>query len=155
MLIENEEFTGGGPETWGEAAFRYCTFTGVDHDGINFDGILQGCTLTRCRFYWGFFNTALFDTVRFVDCDFPGASFRSVHMIDCTFDRCRFGLSNLGGGCTIDQCLIAATTFDGCTWTTAPGKARDITASRFLGCTFPHSRGFEGLDTGPEPTRRR
>ncbi len=145
MLTEHLTYKRSGPDEWGDAIFRYCTFDAVDDERFNFEGVLQASTFTRCRFYWGLFNTALIDGVRFVDCSFPGTSFRGVRLVDCTFENCRFVLDNLGGDCTIDGSILAACVFDGCVWVAKPGANRDITDSRFLGCTFRDCRGFDGL----------
>ena len=148
MLFENEAFDGGNPgpprDDWRDAVFRYCTFDGIDIEGLSIDGILQGCTFTACKFYWGLFNTTLLASVRFLDCTFPGTSFRGVKFIDCEFERCQFVLDNLGGDCTIDDCVIAATTLTNCSWMSKPSRGKpDITDNIWLGCTQTRCRGFE------------
>ena len=150
MLIEEETFDESHPPplpaSWGEHVFRFCTFDGLPLEGLSFDGIMQSCTFTGCQFYWGFFNCALLADVRFVDCTFPGASFRSAKLIACTFERCRFELDNLGGDCTIADCLIVATAFDRCHWIAKPDRGkRDITNTRWLACTQSACRGFEHM----------
>lgn len=150
MLIDQEAFDQNrppqSPASWGESVFRFCTFDGLALEGLNCGGIVQLCTFTSCRFYWGFFNCALLADVRFVDCTFPGASFRSTKFVDCTFERCRFELDNLGGDCTISDCLVVSTTFDRCHWLTKPGRGqRDITNTRWLGCTQTACSGFEQM----------
>jgi uncharacterized protein YjbI with pentapeptide repeats len=145
MLMEHLTYTDSGPSQWGEALYRYCTFDGLDNAGLNFTGIMQASTFTRSSFYWGLFNCALLDGVRFVDCTFPGTSFRGVRFMECTFENCRFVLDNMGGDCTIEGSILAACVFDGCVWVTRPEGKRDITNSQFLGCTFRNCRGFDGL----------
>lgn len=147
MLHEYGEFGGvnGLPDEWGEAVFRYCTFDGLHMDGLSFDGAMLWCTFRQSEFYWGFFNTAVLVEVRFQDCIFPGTSFRGCRIIDCTFERCRFALSNLGGDCTVDDCTIAGTTFDDCRFEHKPGTRQSIFTSnnRILACS---QRGCTGLD---------
>ncbi len=59
---------------------------------------------------------------------------------------CRFELDNLGGDCTIDDCLMAACRFVDCSWTTrADDGKRDITRTRWLGCTHERCEGFDGM----------
>jgi uncharacterized protein YjbI with pentapeptide repeats len=150
MLIENEAFDPQSPPpapgTWGEAVFRYCTLEGLALEGLSFDGIMQSCTFTSCRFYWGFFNCALLDEVRFVDCTFPGTSFRTARLLDCTFERCSFDLDNLGGDCTIADSTIVSCAFDRCRWIAKPSRGkRDITNTRWLDCRQNACQGFDRL----------
>ncbi len=145
MLVESEDFDATYPRDWGTRVFRYCRFNGADPEGLNFEGIMQACTLTQCRFYWALFNCAVFTAVRFVDCTFPGASFRGTRFVDCTFERCDFTLDNLAGDCTLDDCTLVECHFVRCTWATKLGAGRDITRTRFFGCTMSGCRGLEGL----------
>jgi uncharacterized protein YjbI with pentapeptide repeats len=145
MLVENADIDETYPRDWGSKVFRYCRFGGVDPEGLNFEGILTYCTLTGCRFYWGLFNCALLAEVRFVDCTFPGTSFRGTSFIACTFERCAFILDNMDGNCTLDNCTLTDCHFIDCTWETAPESERDITGTRFFGCTMSACRGLDGL----------
>jgi uncharacterized protein YjbI with pentapeptide repeats len=170
MLFENEVFDSinapPAPATWSEHVFRGCTFEGGDLEGIIFGGVMDECTLTGVDLYWAFFNVALVARTRFEDCQFRGASFRGATLVDCTFVRCKFELDNLGSDCTIDDCVIAACAFERCSWIakarsakTAPKKSksktakpamdkdskRDITNSKWLGCTQKGCKGFDGM----------
>ena len=130
MLIEDELFNEDHPppmrpNDWGYSVIRRTTFDALDLEGLSFDGLMQGCVITSTELYWGFFNCAVVVGTRFEACRFPGASFR---------------------GCTIDDCLMAACRFVDCAWTTKAGDvARDITRTRWLGCTQERCTGFEGL----------
>ena len=150
MLIEyaiyNEDHAPPHPGSWAEQVFRYTTFDALDLEGLNFGGIMERCSVTSSEFYWGLFNTALVANTRFEACRFPGTSIRGCTFVDCEFVDCRFELDNLGGDCTIDDCLIAACRFVGCTWTKKPGvPKRDITRTRWLGCTQQRCTGFEEM----------
>jgi uncharacterized protein YjbI with pentapeptide repeats len=130
MLIEDELFNEDQPpprrpNDWRDSVIRRTTFDALDLEGLSFDGLMQGCVITSTELYWGFFNCAVVVGTRFEACRFPGASFR---------------------GCTIDDCLMAACRFVDCAWTTKAGDvARDITRTRWLGCTQERCTGFEGL----------
>jgi hypothetical protein len=150
VLIDQDAFDETNPppspRDWDESVFRFCTFDSLELEGLSFAGIMQSCTFTSCQFYWGLFNCALLAEVRFVDCSFPSTSFRTVKLVDCTFERCRFELDNLGGDCTISDCLIASTTFDRCHWIAKPSRGkRDITNTRWLGCTQAACTGFDRM----------
>lgn len=146
MLIEGQDFTpqSGAPPLTGEDVFRFCQFDNLDVDGVSFAGMMEGCTFTRGRFYWGLFNTASLIDVRFVDCIFPGTSFRGCRFVRCTFESCRFVLDNLGGSATIDDCSFTECRFERCSFKRAPQDKSDVvTASnRFYGCRVT---GCEGL----------
>lgn len=148
MLIENATFDRDTPPpaagNWGEAVFRYCTFENLDLDGLSSDGIIQSCTFTGCQLYWAFFNCTLLAGVRFMDCTFSGASFRTARLIECTFERCNFDLDNLGGDCTFAGCIVVSSSFDRCRWTAKPSRgSRDITNTRWLDCKQSACQGFE------------
>jgi hypothetical protein len=150
VLIDYETFDEDHPPpsagSWGEHVIRGTSFDAVSLEGLNFEGIMERCAFTSGDFYWGLFNTALIANTRFEACRFPGTSFRGCTLVDCEFVDCRFELDNLGGDCTIDDCLIAACRFVGCTWTKKPGAARrDITRTRWLGCTQQRCTGFEEM----------
>jgi hypothetical protein len=129
MLIEDEfnedQPPPMRPNDWRDSVIRRTTFDALDLEGLSFDGLMQGCVITSTELYWGFFNCAVVVGTRFEACRFPGASFR---------------------GCTIDDCLMAACRFVDCAWTRKAGDvARDITRTRWLGCTQERCTGFEGL----------
>jgi uncharacterized protein YjbI with pentapeptide repeats len=148
MLVESSEFSPGLglPESWGDTVFRYCTFDALDIDGINFDGLMDSCTIRRSTFYWGLFNTALLHCVRFEHCIFPGTSFRGCSFVDCAFSDCAFILDNLGGSCTVDGCLIAATHFTGCRFEHRESRANSIfTRNRVMGSTHVGCTGIAPL----------
>lgn len=150
MLIEYEAFNEDHPPpnsgSWGEHVFRGTTFDAPDLEGLNFEGIMEHCVVTSSECYWGLFNTALIANTRFEACRFRGTSFRGCTLVDCEFVDCRFELDNLGGDCTIDDCLVAACRFVGCIWTKKPAAAkRDITRTRWLGCTKQRCTGFDGM----------
>ena len=151
MLIEDELFNEDHPppmrpNDWRDSVIRRTTFDALDLEGLSFDGLMQGCVITSTELYWGFFNCAVVVGTSFEACRFPGVSFRGCTFVDCNFVECRFDLDNLGGDCTIDDCLMAACRFVDCAWTTKAGDvARDITRTRWLGCTQERCTGFEGL----------
>ena len=152
MLIESEAYDDTNappkPEEWGDTVYRHCTFDALDLEGVIFGGIMDGCAFTGCEMYWAFFNVALVAGTRFEDCTFLGASFRGCTFVDCKFVDCAFALDNLGSDCTIDDCTMAACTFERCEWATKvsrPAGKRDITKTRFLGCTQDDCEGFDGM----------
>jgi uncharacterized protein YjbI with pentapeptide repeats len=150
MLIQDELFDEKHPpprsDDWRDGVIRRSTFDAVDLEGLSFDGVMEACIITRAEFYWALFNCALVAGTRFESCRFSGASFRGCTFVDCEFVNCAFGLDNLGGDCTIDDCIMAACRFAGCSWTTkANGGRRDITRTRWLGCTQERCTGFEGM----------
>lgn len=149
MLYEVSEFGGahGLPDEWGDNVFRFCTFDSLDIDGFGFDGAMMGCTVRRSQFYWGFFNTAVLVDLRFQDCVFPGTSFRGCRIIDCTFERCQFTLSNLGGDCTVDDCTIVGTSFLDCRFDHKPGTRQSIFThnNRIHGCRQMGCSGLDGV----------
>ncbi len=113
---------------------------------MTIDGIVDTCVVTSSLLYWVLFNCALVTRTRFEACRFQSGSFRGCTFVDCEFVDCKFDLDNLGSDCTIDDCLMAASRFAGCTWTMRAGaKARDITKTRWLGCTQTDCQGFEGM----------
>ena len=146
MLIEGQEFNAklGAPTLTVEDVFRFCQFDDLDVDGVSFAGMMEGCTFTRATFYWGFFNTTALIDVRFVDCVFPGTSFRGCRLVECAFVNCRFVLDNLGGSATIDECSFTECRFEGCSFERSPRDTGDVvTASnRFYGCQIS---GCDGL----------
>lgn len=150
MLIEGETFDDDNappsPIEWGDTVFRHCTFEEIDLEGVIFGGIMEGCTFSNSEFYWGLFNVALVAGVRFEECRFRSSSFRGSTFVDCTFKECTFELDNLGSDCTIDDCLMAACAFESCTWTIKQGgDRRDVTRTRWLGCTQRECTGFDGM----------
>ncbi|MGE0023867.1 MAG: pentapeptide repeat-containing protein [Hyphomicrobium sp.] len=152
MLIEDELFNEDNPPPgafapeWRDCVVRRTTFDAIALEGLSFDGVMESCTLTSSDFYWGFFNCALIAKTRFEACVFPATSFRGCTLVECEFIECRFELCNMGGDCTIDDCVIAASRFVGCTWTTkGPDCKPDVTKTRWLGCTQERCKGFEGI----------
>lgn len=101
MQIDSQTFVSKLPAEveWEENFFRYCTFDGLDEEGMHSDSAFLGCQFLRCEWYWGLFNCAVFVSVKFVDCKFRGTSFASCKFVECEFERCEFTLDNLGGGC--------------------------------------------------------
>ena len=123
MLIEDELFNEDHPppmrpNDWRDRVIRRTTFDALDLEGLSFDGLMQGCVITSTELYWAFFNCAVVVGTRFEACRFPGALFRGCTFVDCDFVECLFDLDNLGGDCTIDDCLMAACRFVDCAWTT-------------------------------------
>ncbi len=150
MLIEdelyNEDRPPPPPGEWRDCVIRRSTFDALDLEGLSFDGVMEGCAFTSTGFYWGLFNSALVARTRFEACRFPATSFRGCTFVDCAFVDCRFELDNLGGDCTIDDCIMATCRFVGCLWTAkVVGGTRDITRTRWLGCTHELCKGFEGM----------
>ena len=149
MMIEGELYDADNePPTsdWRDAVIRRCTFDGLELEGTTFDGLLENCTFTSTELYWVLFNCAVVANTRFEACRFRSASFRGATFVDCQFIDCKFELDNLDSDCTIDDCLMAACSFAGCTWITKPGDARrDITKTRWLGCTQKSCKGFDGI----------
>jgi uncharacterized protein YjbI with pentapeptide repeats len=134
------------PNEWRDSTILRSTFDALDLEGLSFDGLMDGCVVTSTEFYWGLFNCALVARTRFEACRFRGTSFRGCTLVDCEFVDCTFELDNLGGDCTIDDCLIAACRFVACSWATkASDCPRDITRTRWLGCTQERSKGLDGL----------
>jgi uncharacterized protein YjbI with pentapeptide repeats len=125
--------------------FRYCTFNALSLEGVQVDGILQQSTLTGCDFYWGHFNCALVADVRFVDCVFPGTSFRGARIIASRFEGCRFIPDNLGGEVTFDECLFAGCMFERCEWVVKAVAKRDVRKTQWLACQRDRCMGFDGL----------
>lgn len=150
MLIEDECFSEDCPlpssQDLRDCVIRRSTFDALDLEGFTFDGVMVGCVFTSTKFYWGLFVCAFVARTRFEACHFPSTSFRGCTFVDCEFVDCRFGLDNLGCDCTIDDCVMAACRFDGCSWTTkSPDCTRDITKTRWLGCTQTACEGFDGI----------
>ncbi len=150
MLIEDALFNEDHPpppsEDWRDCVMRRSTLDALDFEGLSIDGIIEGCAVTSTEFYWVLFNHALVSNTRFEACRFLGTSFRGCTFVDCEFVDCTFDLDNLGGDCTMDHCIMAACRFVGCSWTTkASDCPRDITKTRWLGCTKERCEGFEGL----------
>lgn len=152
MLIEDEVFNEDNPPPrafapeWRDCVLRRTTLDAADLEGLMFDGIMDGCTVTSSEFYWGCFIGALIARTRFEACRFPATSFRGTTFIDCEFVDCRFDLCNMGGDCTIDDCTLAACRFIGCTWVTkGPDCKPDVTRTRFLACTRERCEGFDGI----------
>lgn len=134
------------PNEWRDSVILRSTFDALDLEGLSFDGVMDGCVITSTEFYWGLFNSALVARTRFEACRFRGTSFRGCTLVDCEFVDCRFDLDNLGGDCTIDDCLIAACRFVAASWATkASDVPRDITRTRWLGCTQERCNGLENL----------
>ncbi len=106
MLYEGLEFTPrlGARRSTARTFSASARSTTSMSTAVSFSGLMEGCTFTRAQLYWGFFNVASLIDVRFVDCVFPGASFRGCRLVQCTFENCRFILDNLGGSATIDDC---------------------------------------------------
>lgn len=151
MLIEDALYNEDSlppvrPGDWGDSVVRRTSFDALELEGLIFDGVLENCAFTSIEFYWGLFNVALIAGTRFESCRFRSTSFRSCTLVDCEFVDCAFELDNLGSDCTIDDCLIAATRFVGCTWIKKAGeKKRDITRTRWIGCTQDKCDGFDGM----------
>ena len=150
MLIEDAHFNEDQPPPtpwdWRDSVIRRSAFDALELEGLSFDGVMEGCVVTSTEFYWGLFNCALVAGTRFEACRFRSSSFRGCTFVDCAFVDCRFELDNLGSDCTIDDCLMAACRFVGCSWTTREdGAPRDITRTRWLGCSQESCTGLEGL----------
>ena len=105
-LHEGTEFTVRSelPRGWEDDVFRYCTFAGLDVEGQAFEGVLSGCTLKDCSWYWGLFNTATFVQVEFHGCVFRGSGFAGCLFAKCRFVDCRFVKDNLGADCRFTEC---------------------------------------------------
>lgn len=147
-LVEGVEFSGSGPgRNWGDTVFRHCSFEDIDSDGLNFDGVMIGCTLSRVQAYWGLFNTATIVNVTFQDCVFPGTSFRGCTLVSCTFLRCRFVRDNLGGSCTVDGCMLTECRFEACEFEHRQGRTQSIFTAdnRYYGCKLVACRGLAGV----------
>lgn len=150
MLIEDELYDLDNephkPVGWGDTVYRRCGFDGLDLEGLIFDGLMEGCSFTSCELYWGLFNVALVAGTRFEGCTFRSSSFRGSTFVDCEFVECTFTLDNLGSDCTIDDCTMAACRFVRCEWVKKPAvEKRDVTRTRWLGCTQERCTGFEGM----------
>lgn len=151
MLIEDKLFNEDhAPPSqaieWGDGVFRRTTFDALELEGLIFDGVMEACVFTSTEFYWGLFNVALIAGTRFESCRFRSTSFRGCTLVDCEFVDCAFELDNLGSDCTIDDCIVAACRFVECTWIRRAGVAtRDITRTRWLGCTQEKCEGFDGM----------
>ena len=149
MLLEDAHFdVDNVPDVgqWRDAVLRRCTFDGLDLEGVTFDGLIEACTFMSTELYWVLFNCTVVVKTRFEACYFRSASFRGATFVDCEFVECSFELDNLGSDCTIDDCLMAACTFERCTWVLKAGDAkRDVTQTRWLGCTATGCQGFDGL----------
>ncbi|MDX2204948.1 MAG: pentapeptide repeat-containing protein [Hyphomicrobiaceae bacterium] len=150
MLIEDERFDEDHPPQdlaeWRDIVIRRTAFDALELEGLSFDGVMQSCIFTSTEIYWGLFNCAAVIGTRFEACRFSGTSFRGCTFVDCEFVECTFRLDNLGGDCTIDDCLMAACWFVRCTWIKkADDVPRDITKTRWLGCTQTNCTGFDGL----------
>jgi len=148
VLVESQDFSPklGPRPRWDENVYRYCNFDSLDPEGIHFAGVMTGCTLSRCHFYWGLFNTALLHEVRFDRCVFPGTSFCGSALVECKFENCEFILDNLGGDCTIEDCLIAECAFIGCRFVHQGPQPNTIFAkNRVMGSTHRGCIGIEAL----------
>ena len=150
MLIEdalfNEDLAPQPPQEWRDCVVRRTVFDALELEGLSCEGVMEGCAVMSTEFYWGLFNCALVAGTRFEACRFRSTSFRGCTFVDCEFVDCRFELDNLGGDCTIDDCLMAACRFVDCSWTTrADDGKRDITRTRWLGCTHERCEGFDGM----------
>ncbi len=133
-------------DQWRDAVIRRCTFDGLEFEGVTFDGLIEGCSFLSSELYWVLFNVAIVANTRFEACRFRSASFRGTTFVDCEFVECTFDLDNLGSDCTIDDCLMAACRFTRCTWLTKAGDTtRDITRTRWLGCSATDCDGFDGI----------
>lgn len=141
MLIEDALFYEDYPlpGDWSNCVVRSTQIDGLVLEGLTFEGIMDRCVVTSTEFYGGAFIRALLTRTRFEACRFLGASFRVW----------TFALDNLGGDCTLDDCLLASCSFTGSTWIARPGRldkdGRDITRTRWLGCTQSACTGLEGL----------
>lgn len=149
MFFEHREFGGdhGLPESWDDSVFSSCTFDGLGVEGLSVDGAMLWCTVRRSEFYWGLFNTAALVNVRFQDCRFPGTSFRGCRMVECTFEHCRFVLDNLGGTCTVDDCILADCVFDNCRFDHKAGERQSVFTpdNRIYGCSQRNTIGLDGV----------
>jgi len=151
MLIEDEAYDATNPPhnpaKWRDTVYRRTSFDGLELEGLMFDGLMEACTFTDCLFYWALFNVAVVVGTRFEECTFSSASLRGSTFVNCEFVGCRFDLDNLGSDCTIDDSLMAACAFERCEWISKPdrGGSRDITRTRWLGCSMTACRGFDGM----------
>lgn len=91
------------PEGWEEGSFKYCTFNRLDIEGKEFGGVLVGCVIDGCDWYWTLFNTAIFVNVEFKNCTFRGVSFSGCSFTECQFVGCKFMKNNLGGDCSFND----------------------------------------------------
>jgi hypothetical protein len=75
-LHECIDFAGNSdlPGDWQDDVYRYCTFTGLDVEGDALTGVLIGCKVKDCSWYWGLFNTTTFVRVEFNRCVFQAES---------------------------------------------------------------------------------
>jgi uncharacterized protein YjbI with pentapeptide repeats len=146
MMFEGHEFTprGSAPPLSGGDVFRFCQFDDIDIEGVSYSGVMEGCTFTRGRFYWGLLNVASLIDVRFVDCIFPGTSFRGCRLVQCAFENCRFVLDNLGGSATIDDCSFTECSFERCIFQRAPQDSGDVITprNRLYACRISKCEGL-------------
>jgi uncharacterized protein YjbI with pentapeptide repeats len=153
-LVESVVFDaqGGPPVEWGETVFRYCTFEGLEIDGLSFDGCLLWSTLRNLDLYWAFFNTATVAKTRFEDCRFRGASFRECRFVNTTFLRCRFELDNLGGVTSFHDTSFTECAFERCRFAQRTdgiegAGAEPFEAVRAYACQLTDCTGLDSLQT--------
>lgn len=103
------------PKGWEEGSFKFCNFSKLDIEGSGFGGVLVGCVIEACEWYWSLFNTATFVNVEFKNCIFRGASFSGCTFTECQFNGCTFTKDNLGGDCSFIENRWYACTQSECT----------------------------------------
>src|SRR4051812_43502097 len=106
MYYESQNVDGNAelPESWEESTFKYCNFRVLDLEGKAFEGVLVGCEVEDCQFYWGLFNNTTFVNVRFKRCIFRGSSFAGCTFTECDFEDCQFIRDSLDGECRFSDC---------------------------------------------------
>ncbi|QXZ10392.1 pentapeptide repeat-containing protein [Comamonas sp. Y33R10-2] len=116
MYFESTDFEQNSslPKGWEESSFKYCNFSRLDIEGRGFEGVLVGCVIERCEWYWSLFNVATFVNVEFKNCVFRGATFSSCSFTECRFIECKFIKDNLGSDCRFDESRWYACTQSDC-----------------------------------------
>lgn len=102
------------PKGWEEGTFKYCNFRNLDIEGAGFGGVLVGCVIEGCEWYWSLFNTTTFVSVKFENCVFRGGSFAGCSFTECQFIGCKFIEDNLGGDCSFRESRWYACTQSAC-----------------------------------------
>lgn len=105
MLVRSETFERADSERvdWSEDIFQFCSFRLIDENTTPLESCYLGCDFLACRWYWGFFNTAVFVNCKFTGCHFDGCKFAGCKFVDCQFSDCVFGIDSFGNGCRFDE----------------------------------------------------
>ncbi len=121
MLVERQEFRDlrTWPEDYGDAVFRYSTFSGLEIEGGHVNAEFLWCRFKDVDWHWGLFTVCLFFSCRFEDCTFRGASLPDCRFVDCTLVRCKFVQDLAGGNCHFENCR-----WYGCTMSDCEGLTR-------------------------------